>query len=123
MQFICVSQSKALTGLAKELVAFTDPSIVEEDDEERSFAFSQRKTGTTITSTSSRNQWKNFVCGLKPQLSRPCSGPECQYPSNDLKLACSDGSDRCQLPILQRYCILPQFKVLCCKSCANYLSQ
>lgn len=126
MQFICVTKSKAIKEAKEELLAtassasteaaaFVEPAVdeLEELHEPAAFGFSKRKE--------EKNHWKTFVCGPKPQLSRPCIGQDC--PANSTTTAeCADHSTHCKLPVLHRYCILSTFKESCCQSCADYLA-
>ncbi|XP_046642903.1 A disintegrin and metalloproteinase with thrombospondin motifs 16-like [Daphnia pulicaria] len=116
MQFICVS-SKSKSN--KELEAFVESPIEEDFHDEAAYGFNQRKA-----EGKSNNQWKNFVCGPRPTLSRPCVNQECPLQRNDGDTKkCKDKSNHCSLVVLQRYCALPQFQASCCHSCSNYLSK
>jgi hypothetical protein len=116
MQFICVS-SKSKSN--KELEAFVESPIEEDFHDEAAYGFNQRKL-----EGKSNNQWKNFVCGPRPTLSRPCVNKECPLQRNDGDTKkCKDKSNHCSLVVLQRYCALPQFQASCCHSCSNYLSK
>ena len=127
MQFICVARSKSSKELGAfssphETAAFVEPLIDEEDlHDGAAYGFNQRKN-----EGKGSNLWKNFVCGVRPTLTRSCANPEC--PSTPQRTVegvkdCKDRFSHCNLPILKRYCALPQFQISCCHSCANYLSK
>lgn len=122
MQFSCVARGKSTRSIGtissgSESAAFVDLPIDEDEFHDgAAYGFNQRKTDGK-----SNNQWKHFVCGPKPTLTRSCTNRDC--PSVERPLECKDRFSHCNLPVLERYCALPQFRSTCCQSCTKYLSK
>ena len=121
MQFSCLTKSHKIATTNKDLLD-TEAAYVEPADEENwldtssAYAFKKPKT------TSSKNNWKTFICGPKPQLSRSCKSSACPAEPTIVRTAadeCLDDSIHCRYLVLHRYCILPQFRQLCCQTCSN----
>ena len=116
MQFSCVTKShksKDLVFDPAEAAAYVEAVEYEENFHHDSSAYGFKKPKTT----SAKNHWKTFICGQKPHLSRSCTGTQC--PMSHPIAECSDDSAHCSYPVLHRYCILPQFRQLCCHSCSS----
>lgn len=96
-----------------ESAAFVESPVDEEDfHDDAAYGFNQRKNEGKMN-----NQWKTFVCGPKPTLTRTCTIQECVQ--SERPGECKNQLSHCNLPVLQRYCALPQFRLTCCQSCAK----
>ena len=75
-------------------------------------------------------QEKFYDCGLKPVSTRPCEEnlPSCsinnmnnpcllQQNKNSPECECKDASPICGDNVMMRYCAIPSYSALCCKSC------
>lgn len=123
MQYICVSRKKAAKEFGayssgqEAAAAFVESTTDEEDFlDGAAFGFKQRKSDEK-----SNDQWKSFVCGPKPKLTRSCVNANCSsvIRQGERTEKCIDRYSHCKLTVLQRYCTLPQFQESCCQSCAH----
>jgi len=76
-----------------------------------------------------------YDCGIKPISVRPCSQaenqqhPECNESNQIVSLSspeplpgrCVDASPICGDDVMMRYCAIPSYSELCCKSCKNFV--
>ena len=78
-------------------------------------------------------QEKFYDCGLKPVSKRPCEEnlPICNINNNNIsqnpcsnqnspECECKDASPICVDNVMMRYCQIPSYSALCCKSCKTY---
>ena len=72
---------------------------------------------------------KFFDCGLKPISTRPCDEklPSCALSTSSLNnivssSSCEDASSICGDNVMMRYCSIPSYSALCCKSCKSQIT-
>ena len=78
-------------------------------------------------------QEKFYDCGLKPTSSRPCEQkvPACNLENNNNinpctnqnspECECKDASPICGDNVMMRYCAIPSYSALCCRSCKDHV--
>jgi len=72
---------------------------------------------------------KFFDCGLKPISTRPCDDKLLSCVSSTSSLnnivsssSCEDASSICGDNVMMRYCSIPSYSALCCKSCKSQIT-